>query len=261
MLDQALIMQDAPQGLRRVQFVGYLVFFGLMVLLAASLVRAYPAFGNPWLVVLMVVAGYAAADLASGIVHFLADNFGSPDTPFIGPGFVLPFRQHHVDPLGITRHGFFAANGNNALVCLPVLIPVVLFTPVTETRGGYLAGVFTFVMLFAVFLTNQTHKWAHMAKVPAPVRWMQHAGLILSTPHHDIHHTRPYNTHYCITVGVWNPLFERFDLFDRLERAIRRWVPGTDPRMRVQQEADEAAEAARAAQASIEPRVAARADA
>lgn len=237
MLDEADITRDAPPALRRVQFVGYLVFFSLMAQLAYQLVQSYPALGSAWQVGSIALAGYLAADLASGIVHFLADNFGSPTTPFIGHSFVLPFRQHHVDPMGITRHGFFAANGSNALVCLPVLVPVALFVPVTTSTVGYLAGVFTWVMLFAVFLTNQTHKWAHMDEAPRVVQWMQNAGLILSKSHHEIHHQRPYNTHYCITVGAWNALFERFRVFDRLEHAIRRAWPGTDRRSRVEQEA------------------------
>lgn len=237
MLNPDEITKDAPVALRRVQFIGYLIFFGLMGWLAVVTVRSYSDFGNPWTVILTVIAAYLLADLLSGIVHFLADNFGSPETPFVGQGFVLPFRQHHVDPLGITRHGFFIANGNNALVCLPVLIPVAVFVPVTSSATGYLAGVFTFVTLLAVFLTNQTHKWAHMDVVPVPVRWLQQAGIILSSSHHDIHHRRPYNTHYCITVGAWNSLFERFRVFDHCERLIRRWMPGTDPAPRVEQDA------------------------
>lgn len=241
MLNPDEITKEAPRALRRVQFVGYITYFALMAVLGASVVRAYGELGNGWLLVLMVIAGYLAADLASGIVHFLADNFGSHDTPFLGQAFVLPFRQHHVDPLGITRHGFFAANGNNALVCLPVLIPVVAFVPVTTSTIGYAAGAFTWVFLFAVFLTNQTHKWAHMESVPRPVRWMQDAGIILSKSHHDIHHKSPFDTHYCITVGAWNGLFERFGLFDRLERLLRRVLPGVDARTRVEQDASEIA--------------------
>lgn len=243
MLNPDEITQDAPRGLRRVQFVGYIVFFVLMATLAGQLTLSFSELGNSWLVLLVVLAAYLAADLASGIVHFLADNFGAPDTPFLGQGFVLPFRQHHVDPLGITRHGFFAANGNNALVCLPMLVPVVIFVPVTTSTIGYASGVFTFVMLLAVFLTNQTHKWAHMEVVPRPIRWLQDAGIILSKSHHDIHHKSPFNTHYCITVGAWNSLFERLGLFDRLERLIRRSVPSADPRTRVEQDALEAAPA------------------
>lgn len=220
----------------RIQLTGYLMFFGLMAMLALLLVRGYAEFGDPWMLALLAIAAYLAADLLSGIVHFLADNFGSPETPFIGPGFVLPFRQHHDDPMEIVRHGFFEANGNNALVCLLVLVPVVLLVPVTASRAGYFTGAFTLVMLLAVFLTNQVHKWAHMEAPPRPVPWLQRAGVIVSKSHHDRHHRHPHNTHYCITVGVWNPIFERWQIFDRLERLIRRWVPGTDPRRRVEQE-------------------------
>ena len=49
--------------------------------------------------IMALLAGYAAADLASGIVHYLLDNFGSPNTPIIGQKFVKPFRDHHVDPM------------------------------------------------------------------------------------------------------------------------------------------------------------------
>jgi hypothetical protein len=235
-LEKHLITQEASPALRRVQHVGYILFFGFMVALGTALIRAFPETGSLWAVLAAIVAGYLAADLASGVVHFLADNFGTPETPFIGPGFVLPFRQHHHDPLGITRHGFFEANGNNALVCLPVLVPVVLFVPIAEGRWAYAVGVFSFVMLLAVFLTNQTHKWAHMESVPPLVRWLQVRGLILSTSHHDIHHTSPFDTYYCITVGWWNPLLERLRLFPRLERLIRRWIPGTDPMPRVERD-------------------------
>lgn len=238
---------SASPAHRRIQVVGYLAFFGLMALLAGLLVRGYAAFGTPWLLVAVAVAAYLTADLLSGIVHFLADNFGSPDAPFIGPAFVMPFRLHHTDPMGIVRHGFFATNGNNALVCLPVLVPVALFAPLTTSRWGYALGVFTFVMLFAVLLTNQVHKWAHMDEAPRGVRWLQGTGLIISKAHHDVHHTRPHNTYYCIAIGAWNPVLERWQVFERLERLIRRWVPGTDPRLRVEQEL---------VQAGVEPGVA-----
>ena len=254
LLEAANVTGEASPLLRRVQLVGYVVYFGFMGALTLQLVRGYDQVAIGWLVVVAALLGYAAADLASGLVHFLADNFGSPATPLLGPGFVLPFRQHHVDPLGITRHGFWNANANNALVTLPVLIPFVTLAYVERRTGAYHWGVFMWTMLLAVFLTNQTHKWAHMASPPRPVRWLQRAGVILSREHHDVHHTSPFNTHYCITVGVWNPLFERFRIFDRLERFIRRWVPGTDPRMRVDQEAEAAALAAAAAgTASIAP--------
>jgi sterol desaturase/sphingolipid hydroxylase (fatty acid hydroxylase superfamily) len=71
---------------------------------------------------------------------------------------------------------------------------------------------------------------------PAFVLQLQRTGLILSKEHHDIHHESPYDTYYCITVGVWDPLFDRTRFFDRTERLIRRSIPGTDNRPRVERE-------------------------
>jgi sterol desaturase/sphingolipid hydroxylase (fatty acid hydroxylase superfamily) len=60
--------------------------------------------------------------------------------------------------------------------------------------------------------------------------------LILSKEHHDVHHASPYDTYYCITVGVWNPLLDRIRFFARTERLLRRIVPGADSRLRVERE-------------------------
>ena len=50
----------------------------------------------------------------------------------------------------------------------------------------------------------------------------------------DIYHASPYDTYYCITVGVWNPLLERTRFFERVERLLRSFTPGTDPRLCVE---------------------------
>lgn len=102
--------------------------------------RPLQAFG---LLLFLALAGYLVADLVSGIVHFLADNFGSDTTPFFGPGSIRPFRDHHVNPLGILTHGFVAANGNNALVSIHVLAPVALLLPVSASAGAHLVGSFS----------------------------------------------------------------------------------------------------------------------
>ena len=41
-------------------------------------------FGDLWLVPILAVLAYLAADFLSGFVHFLADNFGSVDP--LAPG-------------------------------------------------------------------------------------------------------------------------------------------------------------------------------
>ncbi|MBC71162.1 MAG: hypothetical protein CMH47_02545, partial [Muricauda sp.] len=51
------------------------------------------------------------------------------------------------------------------------------------------------------FGTNQFHKWAHSEEVPGFGRWLQRMHIILPPDHHQIHHTWPHHTYFCITTG------------------------------------------------------------
>lgn len=142
-----------------------------------------------------------AADFISGVVHFLADNFGSPETPIVGRLFIFPFREHHADPLAITRHSFLETNGASCLVSLPAL-GVTLWA--TDAERDALLRFWLFCFFVAILATNQVHKWAHMANPPRTVRLLQSSRLILSPRSHAIHHTAPHDRYYCITTGWLN---------------------------------------------------------
>ncbi|MGH3088613.1 MAG: fatty acid desaturase CarF family protein [Rubrobacteraceae bacterium] len=229
-----LEVNEMPRGQRALEYAG--IFALLAALISIEIASAGAAFGFLWLLPVLAVIAYLAADLVSGFVHFTLDNFGSDDTPFFGPYFIKPFRDHHIDPLGITRNDFVDTNGNNCLASLPTMLLVWLFVPMSSTLWGCLFGAFFLFLCLGIFLTNQFHKWAHMDTPPAWATFLQKLGLILSKEHHDIHHESPYDTYYCITVGFWNPLFDRFDLFERTERFVRRHVPGTHPQLRSERE-------------------------
>ena len=77
-----------------------------------------------WLLGGGILAALLAADMFSGLVHWAADNWGDPSWPILGPGFIQPFRNHHVDPKDITRHDFVELNGNNCIVSMPVFFAV-----------------------------------------------------------------------------------------------------------------------------------------
>jgi len=195
------VSHETSRGHYLLEIFGILCFASLALLIAVDLYGGVLRFGDLWLAPILLVLAYLAADFLSGFVHFLADNFGSYDTPILGPNFIQPFREHHVDPKGIVGHDFVDANGNNSLATLPFMLFVWIVVPLETWYYGYLFGAFFLFLCLAAFLTNQFHKWAHMEDPPAFVGWLQARGVILSQEHHDIHHESPYDTYYCITAG------------------------------------------------------------
>ncbi len=230
------VSPETSRGHYLLEMFGIFCFAALSLLIAVELYGGVLRFGDLWLAPILLVVAYLAADFLSGFVHFLADNFGSYDTPILGPNFIQPFREHHVDPKGIVGHDFVDANGNNSLATLPFMLFVWIAVPLETWYYGYLFGTFFLFLCLAAFLTNQFHKWAHMENPPAFVGWLQARGIILSQEHHDIHHESPYDTYYCITAGFWNPLLDRIRFYERTERLIRRFVPGTHPMLRSERE-------------------------
>lgn len=156
------------------------------------------------------MAGVLAADLATGLVHALGDRCFEEDTPWIGPSLIQPFREHHVDPQAITRHGFFEVTGNNALVTLPVAAWAAVTAPSLGAGPGTTAA-FGFCMGFGLVAvaSNMFHRWAHMRDVPRFVRWLQAKGFILSPRHHGQHHRAAHDRNYCVATGWMNPMLDR----------------------------------------------------
>src|SRR6185369_10112577 len=99
--------------MRAVEISAVVLFF---VLLAFSL----PGISSEYLP-LALILGWLLADLFSGLVHWALDTYGSVRTPIVGPAIIRPFREHHADPQGMTRHDFFEVNGSSCLGCLPLL--------------------------------------------------------------------------------------------------------------------------------------------
>jgi ubiquitin-conjugating enzyme E2 variant len=157
-------------------------------------------------------------------VHWGGDTLGHEKVWFLGPHFIGPFREHHIDQKAITRHDFVETNGNTCFfACVPV-VAALLLLPEREGPGLFAGAFVAFVALF-VMATNQFHKWAHMDTPPAIARVLQHSGLILRPAHHEIHHARPHDKHYCITVGWMNPVLNKVRFFRGVEWVIAQIRP------------------------------------
>jgi plasmanylethanolamine desaturase len=180
-----------------------------------------------WWTLPAMLAGIAAADFASGLVHWAADTWGDDDLPVIGRRLLTPFRLHHVDPDDFLRRSFIDANGDVACATvLPLL--VLLIVPLDGAGAGLLAAC-GFGLCAVGMWTNQIHQWAHMRVLPAPIRWLQDAGVLLDRRDHAAHHAGAFDRHYCITTGWWNRPLEAAGFFRRLERLVTA-ATGARPR-------------------------------
>lgn len=162
-----------------------------------------------------VLAGWLAADLGSGLVHWLFDNYFEETTPFFGPNVVYPFREHHADPENITRHNLREMLGNSALVTLPVQLGAFALTELRPVLASFLSVA----AIFGV-LANLFHSWAHSPRIPTWLCWLQKTRLVLNPDHHEIHHTPPHAAHYCVCSGAMNAFLSRIRFWESLEWTI-----------------------------------------
>ena len=208
------------------------------LLLVGFGVQVWRTISTPSGVINLLLTGlcaYVAADLVSGIVHWAGDTIGDEQVPFLGPNFIKPFRNHHVDQLAITRHDFIETNGNNCIIVIPPLTLALILLPGKESFLFFACTFMAFLGLFVV-ATNQFHKWAHQPNPAGYIRRLQSWGLILSPRHHDIHHAPPHDKHYCITVGWLNPILNGMRFFRAAEWVVAQFRPGwlhIDERKRV----------------------------
>ena len=166
----------------------------------------------PWALAAMFL-GVLAADLTSGVVHWMCDTFFCEDTPVLGRAVIQPFREHHRDPLAMTRRGFLRiARSSMLIMSAGLAVDACVRAPLP---GTVFIDVWWATYACAVLVTNQFHCWAHTARVPRPVRWLQRARLILSPAHHARHHEARDGRAFCVTTGWLNPLLDGLGVFAR----------------------------------------------
>ena len=197
------------------------VVLAFAVLWGVGCARLAPALdqGVLWLLPGIIAGGVLVADVGSGLIHWFCDSVFEEDTPVIGPLIILPFREHHRDPLAMTRHTFLEVTGNICLALVPALALGLWLFPAPGSASGQILHALLLASTFAAFWTNQFHKWAHMPAPPVAVSRLQRLRLIRAPALHGRHH-RPAGRAYCVLTGWMNAPLDRVDFFPRLERLM-----------------------------------------
>ena len=169
-----------------------------------------------------IIAGYFAADFVSGIGHWLEDTYLKTDTPLFG-SIAAANQMHHLRPALMCHFNYFQTVKTTFGLLLPVYVACLYF------GVGLNPGVITFFL--ATLNVNEFHKWSHMQKKELwyPVQMLQNARIILNRQDHKLHHTRPFNSQYCVVSGGMNYILDGIG-FWRFIEAVIYYTTGAEPR-------------------------------
>jgi ubiquitin-conjugating enzyme E2 variant len=171
---------------------------------------------NDLLSLLLQAAGVVlAADLASGVIHWIEDAYIREDTPWVGRWIGRANTLHHHLPRRMARNTWWQSNWD-LLLAMSLLVGV-----------AALLGRLTWqVWLFAVVAgnANEVHKWSHRSRRENGrlISWLHDIRLLQTPHHHAIHHTNPKEFHYCPITNVLNPVLDALRVWSGIEWLLAR---------------------------------------
>ena len=170
---------------------------------------------------LVLLSSIIFGDFATGVFHWSVDNYGSIKTPIFG-AVCVAFQGHHDTPWTITFRSF----ANNVFkICYAT---IGFLSLLMLTNPGPLTRIFFTLFINWWMLSQEFHKYAHMKVVPPKWKLLQDSGIILSKKEHGLHHTPPFEGHYCILTGICNPILDNTKFFRHLERIVYK-ITGNIP--------------------------------
>lgn len=178
------------------------------------------------MLIIKIIALILLADLITGFVHFLLDQYGSPESRFFKNAIEINLSHHDNPRLMIERSYWELTKDSWKLGFILFPLSVLLFG-------------FHWEILFVLLVganTNIFHKWSHMKKSERPliVTWLQKARILQYSRHHGQHHRKPFDTYFCIITNFWNPILEKVYFWEGVIRFFRllgiKPVAGTEVR-------------------------------
>jgi ubiquitin-conjugating enzyme E2 variant len=223
-------VEPYTQGEVRFHMFGAVLNAAVLLAGLVSVIGTWTTASPSWPVIaLAVLAGFYAADLGSGLLHWAFDTWFNENITFLRR-MVLQVREHHVYPNRIFHISFLHDAGTLSWIALIVTGPLVLWALLS---GGLIASYAVLAaVVFNVLLVTMLafHKCGHRARQPFWIRLLQKSGLLLSVNHHSQHHQGNHDFNYCLINGWADRTLGRLGLFRGLEWMIARWS-GAQPQL------------------------------
>ncbi len=165
---------------------------------------------------IFILSAVVAADLLTGIVHWLEDTYGNPNTKFLGIGkhIVIPNLVHHIKPRELTNGNWFSRIWTSMVFLLILLLVLV-------SLG--MANSFIYLTFAIAMWGNEIHCWSH--RTPKEngkiITFLQRCYIIQSPKQHAKHHFSPYASNFCAITPYVNPILEVIHFWRILEWILR----------------------------------------
>lgn len=168
------------------------------------------------------LAGWAAADIGSGIFHWAVDNYPTRNTPVLGE-LAEKFQIHHHERHSVLERSTLSNLAQvGTFTALPILA-LGLFSPHYAVTAGVTS------MLLGTTLGQVSHRWTHHPQAPRLARTLQKARVLQSRSDHARHHAMPWDDYYCIVNGMWNQTLSRANFWRKLEKQVFQ-LTGREPK-------------------------------
>jgi plasmanylethanolamine desaturase len=165
------------------------------------------------LVIIKVIGLVLAADFITGTVHFLLDQYGSPETPIIGKYVIDRNARHHQDPRQIVESSYLKLTWTSWLLGTIIV------------AASYYLGILNWEIVFTMVYganANMIHKWTHQTKKENGkfVGFLQKIKLVQSRKHHGWHHKAPFDVNYCILTDWLNPILDKIRFWETTTKIL-----------------------------------------
>jgi ubiquitin-conjugating enzyme E2 variant len=155
-----------------------------------------------------------AADLITGLVHWIEDAYGLPTWPVIGRTVIADNIEHHLHPAAIAEGTFWYRN-QQPIAAAAAVVAAAWCVGGLSWQLALVAGLAS--------LGNEVHAWNHTPtfRQPRLVRWLHDAGVIQQRTQHARHHREPFNRYYCTLTSFTNAALDAVRFWQSCELMLR----------------------------------------